>query len=79
MKIKLPIFYHTDETTSLKSVGVDYQLEDCEIKEITFYNIDAISPNIEEDKEYCTIFSSGDEFTCSLSYKEVEYLIDKSL
>ena len=71
-EIELPIFHYTEKTDTLKKLGLDYKLSDCEIRYMTFYNINAVSPYLDEDKEYCSIHSNGSEFICSLSYLKVK-------
>lgn len=77
--LKLPIFFHTDSTRILQDTGVDYKLDDCETREMSFYQIAALSPYIDYDddkKEYCRIHTNGDTFLCLFNVKEVEGLID---
>lgn len=80
IKVSLPIFHQTDESEKLKICGKDFDLEDaCEKREVVFYNINAISPYNEDDKQYTSIHSNGTEYICSLSVKEVEKRIDISI
>jgi hypothetical protein len=73
--LKLPIFYNTDETSALDKMGVDFPLEDCQIRTVIFYHIAAISPYLDGKKEYTYIHSNGDKFICPKPLKEVEALI----
>lgn len=79
-QISLPIFWHTDETANLSEIGVDFKMNDCRIKEITFYNIDCICScdgDGDNEKEiYTKVFSSGQNFICSKHIDEVRKLID---
>lgn len=77
MKLKLPIFHHSDETRSLDKLDINYDIENCETQEIIFYKIDALAPA--ENNKYCSVFTGGEEFICALSMKEVEDLIDRNL
>mgnify|MGYP003648634417 CR=1 FL=1 len=77
MKLKLPIFHHSDETRKFSELDIDYNIEECETQEIIFYRIDAIAPA--ENNKYCSVFTGGEEFVCALSLKEVELLINKSI
>jgi hypothetical protein len=78
MKINLPIFFHTDNTSDLLNLSIDYKLSDCEIRQVTFYVINAIAPYIEDGKVYTTIHSNGDNFVCPLNIKEVEKIINEN-
>jgi hypothetical protein len=76
-KIKLPIFFNTEETYQKEELGIETSLEEAELKHTTFYSIDVITPYIENDNEYCKIYAGGSEFICSLPVKEVEKLVEK--
>lgn len=71
-EIELPIFHLNDHTETLQEVGIKYDYNDCEVKMVTFYNIDAIGIDSNMGKDYGLIFSSGTTFTCTLSYLELK-------
>lgn len=77
--ITLPILHHTDETTSLKALGIDYKLEETEVKTMNFYNINAIAAYVEDEKEYTSIFTNGTEWLCTLPHNEVVKIIENAL
>lgn len=76
-KINLPILFYTEEGIKAKELGYEIK-DDTEIREITFYQITAISESRIE-KGQTTIYVPGDSFLCNLPKKEVEELIDKQL
>jgi len=78
MNIKLPILFLTDDTCHLESLGLDFNLSDCDVRETTFYKINAISPYFEDGVNYTTIHSNGDGFICPLDIQEVERIILKN-
>ena len=78
MELELPIFHHSDNTISLKDMGIDYSLSDCEVKPITFYNINAISVYIDGENEYCSIHCNNLEYICPQTHREVKSLIRKA-
>ena len=78
MKIKFPILFLTDNTCHLESLGIDFKLIDCDVRETTFYIINAVSPYIEDGTNYTTIHSNGDGFICPLNIEEVERLITEN-
>lgn len=78
MKIKLPVFYHTEETANEFELGVKYNITDCEIREVIFYDISAIAPYIKDEEEYCTIHTPSGSFIARRLITEVEKLIDNS-
>ena len=76
--IILPIFHHTDQSATLKDCGIDYTFEDnCEIREIIFYQINAISEYLDDGKSYTSIHSNGSEYISSLNIKEVKKIIQQ--
>lgn len=42
MRLKLPIYYNTEETDHLFEGGIDADLSKCEIRQVIFYRIDSI-------------------------------------
>lgn len=77
--IELPIFHHTDETKNFDNIGLEFNLADnAEIREMTFFIINAIAPYLEGEKKYSSIHSNGQEYICSLKYESVKDLILKT-
>ena len=72
--IALPILHHSDSTNSFKDLGIEYPLSECEIREVIFYHINAISPYYDtiEDNEYTNIHSNNTEFLCTLPIDNVK-------
>lgn len=73
--IELQIFFYTEDTHALEKVGIPTSLEANELRPMMFYNIDAIAPHIDGEKEYCAVHTSGKEFICNLTFMEVKELI----
>lgn len=76
--IELNIFYNTEEDSKLSSLNIDVPLSRCDIRKVTFYQINAISPFLEDGIEYCTIHSNGDSFVCTDSYIEAKNKIENN-
>jgi hypothetical protein len=78
--IELEIFYNTDATEAAELLNLAIPLRDHETRLVTFYRIDAISTHIDlddvEQREYCRLFTGGEDFTCVLPYSEVKYMLD---
>jgi hypothetical protein len=76
MKATIPIYYHTDETLNLKRLGIQekFKVEEFTIKDVIFYNINAITSDPEDPKE-SIIYSNGYTFYSPLSVKQVESII----
>lgn len=79
IKVKLPIFWHSDETALLEDLGLENKDPDefngYEKRELIFYNISAISKYCGEDK-YTNVYANNDKFICCLPINKVEKLID---
>ena len=81
MKVKLPIFFNTEETNLLEDLGIENknteadEFDEYEKRDLIFYSITAIFKYLGEDK-YTTILSNSDKFICCLPIEKVEKLID---
>ena len=75
-KIVLPIYFHTDNSQIMADIGVKYDLEACEVRNVTFYHINLITPYKEDGSVLGTmIHSNGDMFLTYLSPEQVEVII----
>lgn len=75
--IALPIFHHTDQSATLKDCGVDYTIADnCEIRNIIFYNINAISEYFENENKYTSIHTNNSEYLCPMNIERVRKIIE---
>lgn len=64
--------WHSDDTTVKESCGIDFSYEDCEFRQVTFFNINAIAPaKPENGKEYTYIYANGTLFVAPFSKTEV--------
>lgn len=82
--IKLPILFNNETTSALSRAGVDYDLSDCDEKEMVFYSINALSPNPVDVgnyhmAEYTDIHCNGDVFLCPLTVQQVSEIIKEGL
>lgn len=73
--ILIPTLFHNDATRANKLVDKENKLDDFDVKEILYVNINCVSPHLEEDKEYACIHANDDEFIVPLTVKEVMDLI----
>ncbi len=76
--ITLPVFFHSSETATFKDVGMDYKLTDCEVRDMTFVNINCFAPYMDDgddEPNYTSIFCNGSEFICNLKYEKVKLFI----
>lgn len=74
--LSLLIFHHTDETESLKQASIEFSIEDCEEREMTFYNINAISKYLEGGLEYGMIHANGSQYITTKKYEQIKSLIN---
>lgn len=76
-EIELPILYKPDNLIALEGldVNVEFKLSEHDVRMATFYTISGIAPHYDpndNDKEYCSIFSGGNEFLSNMTYKELQ-------
>lgn len=78
--IELEIFYNNDATETAELLNIAIPLKDHETRFVTFYRIDAIAVHVdlddEERREYCRVYTGGDDFTCVESYESVKHKLD---
>lgn len=76
--IELEIFYNNDATEAAELLNIAIPLKDYERRFVTFYRIDAISVHIdlEDNEEYCRVFTGGEDFTCVESYNVIKQKLD---
>jgi len=72
----IPIYYNTESTTTLNDLGIEYNLSDCDIRDVIFLQINAIGRYIENDIEGTTIYANGVEFISPLKINEIRKLIE---
>lgn len=74
----IPIYYNTEDTIRLSDLDIDYNIEDCDIRDVIFLHINAIGRYIEDDIEGTTIYANGCEFISPLKINEVKELYEQS-
>ena len=80
MRLTVDIIFHNRNTRYKRDNDIPYLLSECDVKEMTFFNIDAISPYVDDDDlEYTSIFIGKHEFQCILPIDELKPLIDAQL
>lgn len=77
--ITLPIFYNSEGAAQLEELGVIPDLEDCDLRDMDFYIINAVGEYTEDGNTYTSIVSGSEIFICYLSKSEVTKRISKSL
>lgn len=77
--IDLFIFHHTDETDTMQRVGVDYPMDNAELRKITFYTINAVSQFFDDGNEYASIHTNGSQYICPMTKDKLNELIKKHL
>lgn len=77
LPVELPIYFNTDDTSALESLGIEPNIRNCELKSVTFFTIDAIAPYKEDDGfEYSIIYSGGTEFACKYTYVTIKQILN---
>lgn len=72
--LELPIFFMNERISSLENAGIDYNVRESDIREVTFYSINAVSQYIEnfEPSEFTNIYVDGDLFVCAWPVEDVK-------
>ncbi|MFZ8461097.1 hypothetical protein ACO1MG_13850, partial [Staphylococcus aureus] len=78
IKVKLPIFWYTEEQIERKDKGEDISLSEVGNKNIMFYHITGMTAYYDGENEYTEILANGDEFICPLTPAEVDRRIMQS-
>lgn len=74
--LDLMIFCYQDEDLNKCEIGIKVPFKDCELRLFTFFNIDYISAD-RENQNYTLIGSNGDEFVCNEKIEVVKYKIEQ--
>ena len=78
LPITIPVFFHSDETETAEKIGIEYTVDQSEIRDVTFYVVDAVSTYIdhEDDKKvYGRVYSNGSQYITSISYPRLIELL----
>lgn len=74
--VTLPIFIHTDETASLKRLGIAIDIAECEVREMVFFNINSISAYTDDRYDLPSPFSyvhaNGSDYICAMSIDKLK-------
>lgn len=80
MKLKIPVFWHTEESAQKEELGIDTPITDADIRYVTFYTIDSVTDYVDSDTFKCTQFyCHGILYVTPLSREELEKRIDEQL
>lgn len=76
MELEIEVLWHSDKTKKLDEAGIDFDIDEVEWKTMTFYNIDAISPNLWDDTHtFCNIYAGGEKWIACYTYEGVKDMI----
>jgi len=77
LPIELEIYFNTEETENLEKMGLDYHVNNCEKRLMTFYNINAIGSHKEKDGfEHGVVYTGDESFSSVLTYKELKEVLN---
>ena len=75
MSVEVEVYYHTDQTSNLQKMSMDFHITDCETRVMTFCSIVGFAPAVEEDGfTYGRIFTATGDFSTPLKYEELKKL-----
>lgn len=75
--VVIKTFFHSDETRKSKDMNMHYDYTDCDVVNMVFYNINALSEEIDGDNKYAVIHCNGAEFISPLTVGQVVALIER--
>lgn len=75
----LPCCFYNEASKKLVELEIEVSEDDYEVAEITFYKIDAISPETHDDYSKTIVYIGDTNFLCPLPYKEVQQKIENWL
>lgn len=68
--IKLPIYHLPDGGKELEKMDIDVPIEDCNVMNVLFININAVGPS--SYRKSCVVYCNGREFVCAMTMTAVE-------
>ena len=77
--IKLPIYFHTEESAKLAELEIEAKYEDCEVRPMHFYHINGVVDADLDGNEGTIIYANSSTFECPLTLDEVLQVIEKHL
>ena len=75
--VDLMVFCYQDDDMNKEEMGIAVPLKDCELRLFTFYNIDWITIDRDND-DYTLIGVGGEEFVVDELYEVVKYKIEQA-
>jgi hypothetical protein len=77
LPIELEVYFNTEETENLESLGIDSHVTNCETRLMTFFTINAIGIAKEKDGfEYGLIYTGDENFATVLTYEKLKQLLN---
>lgn len=71
----IPCHFHSDETEEFDRIDVDYSSDSFQVKDIIFFNIDAMYEKEDGDTPVTAIFSGGQIFQSPLTIPQILKII----
>ena len=79
MELEIEVLWHTDETRKLSDSGMEFDPEELERKTVTFYHIDAVSPDEWKfngiNYEFAKIHAGGEVWISAYDYEGTKQII----
>lgn len=78
MELELECLWNNDETDIMNELGLPNNIEAYSTREVTFYRIDVISPNLAFNIPFTDVTVGGDSWVCIDDYETVKNKIKKA-
>lgn len=78
---RIPIFFKTEESDAKELIGVEVDKEDLAVDYAVFFNIDAVTPEMDSEHNLTgssIVYSGGENFWSPLSVEEILEIIQNS-
>ena len=75
--LDLMVFCYKEDDFNKDDMGIEVPLKDCELRLFTFYRIDYITIDRENDN-YTLIGSNGEEFVVNEKYQVIKHKIEQA-
>jgi hypothetical protein len=73
--LELNILFYAESNLELLQLGITTE-QDYTVDKMTFYSINGICRNTDEEgKDYTSVFSNGEDFVCTDTYENVKWKI----
>lgn len=75
--LEIEVYVYGEDQLNTALLDIEIPIDECELRQITIFNIEAILPYIENEKEFISIHTGGTCFVSPYTYNEMKELLFK--